>query len=236
VQIGRYFAKLDSIGAGNEFQRADCAPKDSKGDAALTISDWVQAGRYAVGLDPAVTAGGPTAAALMAHSSSINSGSAISAEATSNSKVTTVADANEPGVLLIRLEAQGTENALAFSLSFDPKTVRYSSATLESDAQGAQLIVNQLQGQAGKIGIALALPAGKSFPSKATTLLRLKFEPIGRDYPNSTQVRFSDDLIRRALVDAFANSVPASYAENLLLLRRGATTRRDTTPRKTNPR
>ncbi|MGH7186011.1 MAG: choice-of-anchor D domain-containing protein, partial [Pseudomonadota bacterium] len=60
VQIGRFVAGLDGISPGSEYQRADCAPRDSKGNGNLTVADWVQAGRYAAGLDPTVAAGGPT--------------------------------------------------------------------------------------------------------------------------------------------------------------------------------
>ncbi len=234
VQIGRFATGLEKPNDGNEFQRADCAPKNTKGDGAISVADWVQAGRYAAGFDPIVTVGGLTTALLTSNSPLVTEGGKFAAETTGNRKLTTITDSKEPGVLLVQLDAQGNENALSFSLSFNPSIVRYSSATFEGDAQGAQLIINQLQAQAGRVGIALALPAGKTFQPKATTLLRLKFDPIGRDFPNSTEVRFSDDLIRRSLVDAFANNIPASYTENALILRRGPTTRRDTAPRKTS--
>ncbi|MGH9802369.1 MAG: BACON domain-containing protein, partial [Blastocatellia bacterium] len=55
VQVGRFVAGLDSISAGSEFQRADCAPRDSRGDGRLSVSDLTQAGRYAAGLDQVVT-------------------------------------------------------------------------------------------------------------------------------------------------------------------------------------
>ncbi|MGH9847681.1 MAG: hypothetical protein ACREEM_54010, partial [Blastocatellia bacterium] len=52
-------AGLDAAAPGAEFQRADCAPRDTKGDGRLTVADWTQAGRY-LGTDPTVAAGGPT--------------------------------------------------------------------------------------------------------------------------------------------------------------------------------
>src|SRR5207253_10588874 len=63
VQIGRFAAKLDTAANGSEFQRADCAPRESLGDGVIGLADWVQAGRYAAGLEPVVSAGGPTAPA-----------------------------------------------------------------------------------------------------------------------------------------------------------------------------
>lgn len=60
TQLGRFSAALDTLTAGNEFQRADCAPRSSLGDGRITLTDWVQAGRYASALDPATAAGGPS--------------------------------------------------------------------------------------------------------------------------------------------------------------------------------
>jgi len=55
-------AGLDVPTNGSEFQRADCAPRSTLGDGAITIADWVQVGRYMTGLDPLTPAGGPTSA------------------------------------------------------------------------------------------------------------------------------------------------------------------------------
>jgi len=52
---------LDTPANGGEFQRADCAPRATLGNGLITVSDYVQAGRYAAGLDDLVPAGGPTA-------------------------------------------------------------------------------------------------------------------------------------------------------------------------------
>ena len=46
--------------ATNEFQRADCSPRGTKGDGVLAVDDFTQAGRYAAGLDQSQRAGGPT--------------------------------------------------------------------------------------------------------------------------------------------------------------------------------
>ncbi len=46
---------------GIDFQKADCAGRTTLGNGVLSISDWVQAGRYAASLDPLTPAGGPTA-------------------------------------------------------------------------------------------------------------------------------------------------------------------------------
>ena len=45
--VGRFVAGLESPDVGSEFQRADCAPRDTLGDGRMSIIDWAQAGRYA---------------------------------------------------------------------------------------------------------------------------------------------------------------------------------------------
>jgi hypothetical protein len=60
VQIGRFAIGLDTVNIGGEFQRADCAPRATKGDGAVNLADYVQAGRFATGIDPTTSIGGPT--------------------------------------------------------------------------------------------------------------------------------------------------------------------------------
>jgi hypothetical protein len=45
VQVGRFVAGLDAVTNGNEFLRADCAPRANLGNGHLTVTDYVQAGR-----------------------------------------------------------------------------------------------------------------------------------------------------------------------------------------------
>jgi len=60
VLIGRFAAKLDTPAPGLEFQKADCAPKETpSGDGKVNIVDWTQVGRYAAKLDPLQPAAGP---------------------------------------------------------------------------------------------------------------------------------------------------------------------------------
>src|SRR5262249_38082427 len=63
----------------------------------------------------------------------------------------------------IELVAQGDENALGFSLSFDPSVLGNPQAALGGDASGATLNTNTGQAGAGRLGIALSLPFGQKF-------------------------------------------------------------------------
>ena len=59
--MGRFVAGLLTPALGNEFQRADCAPRETGGDGRLSAADFTQAGRYAAGLDEPMRAAGPLA-------------------------------------------------------------------------------------------------------------------------------------------------------------------------------
>ena len=127
VQVGRFFIGLDTFTNASEFQRADCAPKATKGDGQISITDWVQAGRYAAGLDAVVVAGGPTgpvppqptqAPELASREAQPRTLRAVSANF----------QRDQLGTLQIELDGQGNENAFAFSLNFDPQVMSFADA------------------------------------------------------------------------------------------------------------
>lgn len=57
--IGDIITGILPIPTGSQFQRADCAPRATKGNGIIDLSDVVQAARYKNGLDPYVETGGP---------------------------------------------------------------------------------------------------------------------------------------------------------------------------------
>ncbi|NLO32502.1 MAG: hypothetical protein GX117_03985 [Candidatus Hydrogenedentes bacterium] len=59
LQLGRFVVGLDIPESESEFQRCDCAPRETGGDGRLTTADWIQAARYAAGLDMPKEAWGP---------------------------------------------------------------------------------------------------------------------------------------------------------------------------------
>ncbi len=134
VQVGRFVAGLDTTATAGEFQRADCAPRATLGDGMLTVADWVQAGRYAVGLDPLTPAGGPT----QSSGAKTTGGQSLSSL---QNRVVTVLNANAQGGqacdISIQLNSQGNENALGFSILFDPSVLAFTGASLGNGAVGA---------------------------------------------------------------------------------------------------
>jgi uncharacterized protein (TIGR03437 family) len=203
VQVGRFAAGLDTPSAGNEFQRADSAPRASFGDGKITVSDWVQAGRYAAGLDGTAFAAGPTtfiaAAQPTAHTPEIEGTRLLSVR-------NEIFQRGQLNSLPIEIAAQGNENAAAFSLNFDPKQLTFVDAVVSN---GAALQVNQSQAANGRLGVALALPAGQQIAAGTRSLLTLRFIPNGGEGDVITNINFSDQLLKREVVDVFAAPLAA---------------------------
>jgi N-acetylneuraminic acid mutarotase len=236
VQLGRFAAGLDTAAAGVEFQRADCAPRDTKGNGALTVADWTQAGRYATGADAIAAAGGPT---VQASQSSVVGGRwlVVGGRSTTTSRQASLVSARwqpvanhqppttnhqapttnhqapttnhqAPATLTIEMDARGDENALGFSLQFDPSEWSFVSAATGRDAAGATLHVNATQAARGRIGVVLALPAGQRLEAGARQVVIVRLAARG----GRGAIEFSDYPVKREVVDAEANVTPSAFA------------------------
>jgi hypothetical protein len=206
VLIGRYVAQLDSPTNDNEFQRADCAPRSTKGNGELTVSDWVQAGRYAAALDPLTVLGGPSSPGPIppppgGHPLDL---SQRDLKVTDNQLL--------PGQsvsISVLLNSQGDENALGFTLAFNPGALSLISATLGSNASGSTLNVNTNQAANGEVGIALAKSFGTSFTSGTDEVVKVSFRSTG--VAGSYPVTLTDQIVRREISDANASVLTSTY-------------------------
>jgi hypothetical protein len=211
VQIGRFVAGQDAP-AGGEFQRADTAPRESRGNGSLTITDWVQAGRYAAGLDGPTPAGGPTAQGGFGFSAAARQAPSLTTAGSSQVRIR--GDHFERGQqssITIELGAEGNENALGFSLDFDPARLRFVSAAVGRDASRATLNVNASHAAQGRIGLALALPAGQTIPAGQRQILVIHFAVVAEGEAATAAIGFGDWPVRRELSDANAVPLPASF-------------------------
>jgi uncharacterized protein (TIGR03437 family) len=201
------------------------------GNGSITISDWVQTGRYASGLDPVAPAGGPTGTSLNGEcgsmnaecghlSSGIHHSSFIIQPSQQNSpeqtRIIRVASANsqrgQQFTTFVELDSQGNENGFGFSLSFDPANLNYVSATLGSDIPSATLNVNTSQAAAGRLGFALALPTGQNVPvGNARKLVALTFSVPNSGASNSIPISFGDQPIVREVVNSNADSLTVTW-------------------------
>lgn len=205
MQVGRFVAGLDTAATGGEFQRADAAPRSSKGDGRLSVTDWVQTGRYAAALDQVPDGGGPT---------SPSSPAARLAAAVAGSRPLKVAEARGlAGTTVgvdIQLDSRGDENALGFSLLFDSAKLTFVDAQIGVDAPGGQFIVNDSQSAAGRIGILVALNAGQSFGTGARKVARLRFATQA-GMSQRVEVSLTDTPVLREISDGLAAPLSVHY-------------------------
>lgn len=209
VQVGRFVAGLDLAAHGSEYQRADCAPYNTAGDGSILVNDWVQAGRYVAGLDAQQYQAGPIEPAKEAKSLSTGDLGDLPATGFNTSLLETVG--GNQGQVSVLLDANGKENAVSFSLAFDPARFRFASATAGPDMQNAALILNTSAVQEGRLGVLIGLnfTAGEpaTLAKKQHDILRVIFEFSGSHSPDAAPV-FTDTPVRMAVSDAHAMSMP----------------------------
>ncbi len=104
----------------------------------------------------------------------------------------------------IELVAQGNENALGFSLNFNPAVFSNPTAQLGSGGAGASLNVNP-QTANGRIGIALAMPTGQTFVAGTRQIVVVTFTIAGGAPTGQSAITFGDLPIAREVSDANAN-------------------------------
>jgi uncharacterized protein (TIGR03437 family) len=218
VLLGRFAAGLDTVAPGSEFQRADCAPRNTLGNGSVTLSDWVQAGRYAAGLDPITPAGGPTGPPSgLSEAGGGQTQSTAKEQAGAARAIRAVASSDEPNSMTVYLEARGDENAISFSLQYDPSRARFAGAELGPElgpnSANATLLVNIRKLASGRVGLMLALPAGQSLRAGAIALLTVRFTMAPGGTPNRSRVSFGDEPITRAAVDVNAQTAEAAWAD-----------------------
>ncbi len=205
TQVGRFAAGLDIPAEGGEFQRADCAPRDSLGNGNVTVADWVQAGRYAAGLDPLTVAGGPTKPAVAAAFEAADFTDAIAARGLRISAATF--QRGQVNALQVEMEAQGNENAVSFTLNYDPSLLSFVEAAPGQELSEAQLLVNQSRAANGQVGVLFILPAGKTMRAGTVQALTLRFVTQGGANNVITKIGFGDQVVRHEVVDAMANAL-----------------------------
>ena len=241
--VGRYVARLETPASPGEFQRADCAPRLAMdgvtpvlGDGRLTISDWVTAGLYSSGNIPSNPPGGPRAEAtsfqpvtfwslvqsflLGDHRFWITPDAVRHRAAAPRALRLTTNGVGAEREIVIEVDAQGDEQALGFSLSFDSTRWRAMPGRDSSnDAAGATLIINDNQAHDGRIGIVFMTPPGETLNAGRRQIATIRFAPISDPAGSNGAddidfIRFADEPVAREIVDAGARALPVAYWVN----------------------
>jgi hypothetical protein len=225
-RIGGFAMGLEAMTDRDTFERADCAPfavdgSPLLGDDAVNLNDWVQAGRFAVGLDPLTVQGGPSGPFnLLAGASRTRNGVRLHDGGAEGSRALRIlAPGWKPGVtneLLVQLDATGGENAASFSLGFDPGLIRFVDATLAPAAAEGTLMLNPAGIGQGQLGAVLLLPFGTTLPAGTHDLLRVRFAVSPFAEGMTSRIFFTDYPAARDVADATGVSLTTEYLDAAL--------------------
>lgn len=210
VQLARLASGADTPPTGGEFQRADCAPRDSAGDGRIGVSDIVQAGRYAIGIDPVARAGGPAGSVQ----STLAALGLMALQVDTNRVIRIVESPlarHGNATVAIEIDAQGDENALGFSLNFDTAQLTFVTVTVGNAIDGATISINSSQTAQGRVGMVIALPAGQTIPAGTRQIVLVTFAVKGDSNETATTISFGDQPVPREVVNDNASILPAVW-------------------------
>jgi hypothetical protein len=112
----------------------------------------------------------------------------------------------------IELQARGEENALGFTLQFDPSLLTAVSVSLGRGAPDtAALIANLNEADSGRIGVLLALPSDETFDPGSHEVVVVNLQAAVITHATSTFIFFRDEPILRQVSDSRAHPLPAEY-------------------------
>ena len=205
-QIRNFSVGIGTPYQSNEFQRADCSPRNSLGDGIVDGDDVAQARRYSLGLDAKQSAGGPSSPSPIAPleqsgatNSLINGKAAIR---TKDGVQTALAafridnqntSAGSTLVVPIRVDTLGNEAGYTFSIAYDSTKLNNPHVTIGSG--GGDVVFNAAN--PGVIGFSVASFSGETIaPGINQTLVNVTFT-VAENATGSTPIYFTDTLARR---------------------------------------
>ncbi len=215
TQVGRFVAGLDTLNPNfNEFQRADSAPRVSRGDGVLTVSDYTQAGRYAAGIDPVVPSGGQPFASLTGGLLTTERTAKAFAVPTGVRIVSATGGINSQVVVAVETDAQGGENGFGFSVNYDPTKLANPFVTVGNGVPGSTLIPNTLQ--PGRVGVVLGLPFGVGLTAGTKQLVEIRFDVRAGAATGESPLVLSDSPVAREVSDVDANVLPSTFQDGMV--------------------
>ncbi len=116
------------------------------------------------------------------------------------------------------MTAQGNENAVGFTITFNPAILSNPQAALGSGATGASFNTNAAQAASGRFGVALALPAGQAFAAGARRLVTVTFNVANGAPQGPTPIEFSDQPTAREVAGVNANILPADFVSGAVTI------------------
>jgi hypothetical protein len=134
---------------------------------------------------------------------------------------------------LVALGGADPENAVSFSLHFEPTQLAYVSAVAGTGAPGASVIINTSQVASGNVGFAVAKSSGVAFAVGTNQVLAVTFTALGSAALASTPITLVDTPISRELASVTAHEIPFDPADGMMTVVATSPYEADTAPRQT---
>jgi len=116
----------------------------------------------------------------------------------------------------VSILADGDENGVGFTLTFDPAMLTYTGVTAES---GLTLVANAGQVSGGRLGIVLGKPTDNTFSSGYNPMVYVTFTVANNAPATNTIVGFSSAVAYQQVTDKNANDIPhVFYTPNVVTI------------------
>lgn len=109
------------------------------------------------------------------------------------------------------VEAMGGENAVSFSLSFDPALLSFRDFILSPELSSASLNINTTQISSGKLGLAIALPVAERLSRGTVNIGKFAFRSAPISSSTTASIDFGDQPIIREIVDTLAHPLASLF-------------------------
>jgi hypothetical protein len=131
---------------------------------------------------------------------------------------TAAATRGSTATLAVGLSALGDENAVSFSLVFDPAVLGSPSVAPGPDAEAALLTTDASRIADGRVGVSLALPAGQAFDQGDRELAVISFTVAAGGTGRLTSVCCDDQPVARRIASTTGAALAATFLDGSVLL------------------
>jgi hypothetical protein len=123
--------------------------------------------------------------------------------------------ASAPITVPVLLLANGNENAVSFSVNFDPTVLAFANVSVGAGASGGSLFTNTNLVGSGKLGVILALPSGSVFSAGTREVVNVSFN-VTTTQAGSTPVTLGNQPTLSQLSDVAAIILAANYESGMV--------------------
>ncbi|HVF45944.1 MAG TPA: hypothetical protein VNA17_00110, partial [Pyrinomonadaceae bacterium] len=196
----------------NEFQRADVAPYETRGDGSLNAADFQLVKNYVANLVAQQAAGGPNQAVATALPLEERDADAVGR---TMRIVSADAQANRKASVSVEMDSLGDEVVALFTINFDASRLSNPVVTLgEGVPEGTTLTANTRKAFDGQVTVLIDSPAPFT-TSYAARVVTITFD-IAKDAPvGETPISFDSG----SFSDAEARSLRATYKDGSITIK-----------------